>query len=570
MSKWFQAMQAETQARLHVGYLPSDDYVGETNSISLTAPIWSHQSAQSRPSFLGAVSARVRLLQIEDAITKAIRGFQGQSEFFKTIEYQVMREDGLVLIDSDIPHKGGAVNLKKAGLPSALKDRTERAGFIPETHARRHVEVVTGYADSRWNRELGIPGWRVLFRVDQAEILASLHKLLWIIGIAVFSVVFPMVGWLLRRIDLGQASLLAAERERSRARKHERWLRSILEAEPEGILVIGENNVVQEANPAACALFEAGFSDEIVGKSAAGFAHADDWLRMKTAFDTAWTGHQSCVKGRVLSLSGQIRWVEITSVPLPADEGLAPSTLCLLRDITEQERADRLQLSSTRSPECSQKRRHLNRLPLSCCERSRHLHWDVGLFWPVQEDRDVLSCDHNGRVLGSPLKIFGGLPAEWIASGSGLPGRCWERGEAIWVADLSQQPRCYGGVPGWEPCSGPARFRSGFEQMCSASWSFSVEKFGDRTKICSVLATVGSQIGLFIERAEVEVGLARERDPYTINHRHGSRCGDQYGSCRADHRMECPGGKYIRLAGAGCDRASIGRHRYFTDTTFRL
>lgn len=511
MSKWFQAMQAETQARLHVGYLPSDDYVGETNSISLTAPIWSHQSAQSRPSFLGAVSARVRLLQIEDAITKAIRGFQGQSEFFKTIEYQVMREDGLVLIDSDIPHKGGAVNLKKAGLPSALKDRTERAGFIPETHARRHVEVVTGYADSRWNRELGIPGWRVLFRVDQAEILASLHKLLWIIGIAVFSVVLPMVGWLLRRIDLGQASLLAAERERSRARKNERWLRSILEAEPEGILVIGENNVVQEANPAACALFEAGFSDEIVGKSAQGFAHADDWLRMKTAFDTAWTGHQSCVKGRVLSLSGQIRWVEITSVPLPADEGLPPSTLCLLRDITEQERADRLQMLQHAVARVLAEASTLEQAaPELLRAITTGLHWDVGLFWSVREDRDVLSCDHQWPSPGFTTQNFmEACRRNGIASGSGLPGRCWERGEAIWVPDLSQQPEMLWGRAGMG-----ALLRAGYAiPIWLRTKVFGVMEFFSREvrqpdkDLLNVLATVGSQIGLFIERAEVESAL---------------------------------------------------------------
>ncbi len=510
-TEWFQSIHKGEQTRLHVGYLPGDGYAGDTDSVSLTAPIWSHARAQLRPSLLGTVSARVRLPLIEDSITKAIRGFQSQSELFRTIEYQVIREDGLVLIDSDLLHKGGAVNLKQAGLPSALEGVMGKAGFIAEHHVRRHVAVVTGYADSRWNREFNMPGWRVLLRVDRTEILASLHKVLWIVGIAIGSVILSLVGWFLRRIDLGQASLLAAEQERSRARKNERWLRSILEAEPEGIMVIGENNLVQEANPAACALFEVGFLDEIVGRPAQGFIHADDQSRIKDAFDAAWVGHQSCVKGRVLSLSGHIRWVEIRSVPLPADEGSTPSTLCLLRDITEQDRADRLQtLQHAVARVLAESSTLEQAAPELLRAIATGLRWDVGVFWLVQEDGAVLSCDH--QWLNPELtdrNVIETCLQNGIAIGSALPGRCWERGEDIWVPDLSQQPELW-----WGRAEMGAILRAGYAiPIWLRTKVFGVMEFFSRevrqpdNELLNVLATVGSQIGLFIERVEVESAL---------------------------------------------------------------
>ncbi len=510
-TEWFQAIQNGKQVRLHAGYLPGDGYAGESDSVSLTAPIWAQQTTQSRTSLLGVVSARVRLPQIEGAIMEAIRGFQGQSELFGTIEYQVLRDDGLVLIDSDLLHKGGAVNLKQAGLPSALQDRIGHAGFIAEEHARRHVAVVTGYADSRWNRDFGISGWRVLLRVDQAEIVASFRQIVWMIGFGVCLVMLPIIGWLLRRIDLGRASLLVAEQERSRARKNERWLRSILEAEPEGIFVIGEGNLVQETNPAACALFESDFSDEMVGRPVQEFIHADDRSRIEAAFQAAWAGRRSRIKGRILTLTGQLRWVEITSAPLPTDDGSVPSMLCVVRDITEQERADHLQMLQHAVARVLAEVSTLEQAAPDLLRAiTASLGWDAGLFWLVDDDQGTLSCNHQWPVPGATTRDF--ITASRhspIALGSRLAGRCWEQGEAIWVPDLSQQPELWWGSAdmGDPPRTGyaiPIWLRA---KVFGVMEFFSQDVRQPDKDLLNALAIAGSQIGLFIERAEVEAAL---------------------------------------------------------------
>src|SRR5439155_1609736 len=81
--------------------------------------------------------------------------------------------DGDVIADS-LLRQEGQVNLKLLGLPSALFTGSAQSGYVEEMHLRRHVRVVSGYAQTRGYGDFLGFHWGILVRLDRDTILASL------------------------------------------------------------------------------------------------------------------------------------------------------------------------------------------------------------------------------------------------------------------------------------------------------------------------------------------------------------------------------------------------------------
>ena len=60
----------------------------------------------------------------------------------------MLTRQGRVFVNSDLPYKG-AINLKELGIVFVLLSEAGVPGFIEEEHLRRHVQVVTGYAQTK-------------------------------------------------------------------------------------------------------------------------------------------------------------------------------------------------------------------------------------------------------------------------------------------------------------------------------------------------------------------------------------------------------------------------------------
>ena len=90
---------------------------------------------------------------------------------------------------------------------------------------------------------------------------------------------------------------------------------------PHGILVIGLDYRVLQLNPAGCLLFDAGFSEEIMGTDVRTYIQTNDCLQIEEMHRAAREGRETCGKGRLIGLAGQVRWVEVTFAPLPASDG---------------------------------------------------------------------------------------------------------------------------------------------------------------------------------------------------------------------------------------------------------
>jgi signal transduction histidine kinase len=186
---WFQAVR-HGQA-LHVGDVEPFAVMGGADAIGFTAPLTGSQG-----EFLGVVTTRVGIPELEDLVTGTLLAFQQREESGGTLEYQFLTAKGAAFVDSDLQHKGN-VNLKHLALPSVLLSEQALLGYVEETHQRRHVPVITGYAKSLTRGGLEGLHWTVLIRMDRRDVLAPIREVLWNLGLASAVVVIPTFGLLL-------------------------------------------------------------------------------------------------------------------------------------------------------------------------------------------------------------------------------------------------------------------------------------------------------------------------------------------------------------------------------------
>ncbi|MBH0202237.1 MAG: PAS domain S-box protein [Nitrospira sp.] len=333
----------------------------------------------------------------------------------------------------------------------------------------------------------------------------------WIIAAANVLLVVPLIVLLIQASRQARAGRVCAEAERIRFQENEQRLRSILDAEPHGILVIGLDYRVLQLNPAGCLLFEAGFPEEIVGTDIRRYIQTNDCLQVEEMHQAAQEGRETCGKWRLVGLSGQIRWVEVTFVPLPASDGTVHAVLSVVRDVTEQRSADRRQaLQHAVAKVLAGASTVEQAVPDLLQALVVNLDWHAGLFWRVQGDRQTIACTQDWSVDPTVMQAFMRRSRQAAhTAGSDLPGRCWARGEPLWVEDIAKDPlvtRMAVDETGMlhAACAFPIWLRA---HVYGVIELFSSESQAKDWDLLRALGTVGRQIGLFVERTEVEAAL---------------------------------------------------------------
>lgn len=336
-------------------------------------------------------------------------------------------------------------------------------------------------------------------------------NLVWVVGLVNLLLVVPLLVFLLQVLRRDRARRLQAETERVRLQENEQRLRSILEAEPQGILVVGLDHRVIQINPAGCFLFDAGFSEEILGRDLRDFVHTGDLQQVEDLHRAAQEGRETRGRWRLVGLSRQIRWVEMTAVPLPAENGSVRSILSVLQDVTEQKRADRRQtLQHAVAKVLAASSTVEQAIPDLLQAIVVSLDWEVGLFWRVQDDRRSLTCAHEWSIDSTMDQEFlRNSRQQDHGPDSDLPGCCWARGEPLWIEDLAgaslftrESVKTPGMLHG--ACAFPIWLRA---NVYGVMEFLSREVHAEDRDLLRALGTTGSQIGLFVERAEVEAAL---------------------------------------------------------------
>jgi len=146
------------------------------------------------------------------------------------------------------------------------------------------------------------------------------------------------------------------------------------------------------------------------------------------------------------------------------------------------------------------------------CER---LDWDVGALWSVDRKAEVVRCVEVWHDSRTPVPEFeAATRGRAFAPWTGLPGRVWSSGQPTWIADVTRDanfPRAevavragLHGALGFPILLGP--------QVLGVIEFFSRRIQQPDADLLNMLAAIGGQVGLCIERRRLEEELRGRAD----------------------------------------------------------
>jgi PAS domain S-box-containing protein len=481
----------------------------ERFAVAFSAPVWGRNG-----ELAGIVHTSITAKSLEEVVFPSLSEISKELSLFESVEYQVLSGTGIAFIDSA---SGGEDNLRALGVTSAVLAESRREGWIEETHLRRQVPVITGFARLGGRPDFIGPPWRILIRVDRQGVLAPIERMIMTVGVAQAAISLPLCIILIlatRKIQHEWGSARAAEKQ---AQASERRIRQIIETALDAVIVIDSAGLVMEWNSQAAQIF--GWErQEVLGQCLGDMivpptrraAHATGIRRV------CETGMTS-ILGRRLELPALHRNGHELLVEIAITEGHlhdVPFFTAFLRDITtSKQTACRLAVQYEVakvlvSSEATEK--VFREIIKSVCDS---LNWDMGTLWLVDRSGSELRREqawHRLELTGETL--LADTNARAFSSGIGLPGRVWEMGKPAWILDLSQD----GNLPRKQDLE-HAGLKSAFAfpLRVAAGEILGVLEFFSRSSrepdvdLLNMLEAVGGQIGLFLLNRRAEEQLRK-------------------------------------------------------------
>ena len=183
----------------------------------------------------------------------------------------------------------------------------------------------------------------------------------------------------------------------------------------------------------------------------------------------------------------------------------------IIRDVTERSRAEsrrNTQHAVTRIlSEAGSIADATPRLLQSICEC---LDWKFAEMWRVDPQTNLLTCRETWHSPSEDLAGFASASREFSFSpGSGLPGRVWKSGSPAWISDLTVDSNFLR-----TPLTTKAGLHSAFafpivlaDETLGIMVFFSHEIREADENLLQLIASIGSQIGQFVERKRAEEAL---------------------------------------------------------------
>jgi len=214
---------------------------------------------------------------------------------------------------------------------------------------------------------------------------------------------------------------------------------------------------------------------------------------------------------RLIHKNGGERWVKHTTVAHRNELGQVIAYDGLVSDITERRQAQDLlsvQYLVTRElAQASSLLDALTRVVASVGTVFRSFRWDRAVLWSLDAGANRLHCAEIWHPLPHQSEEFEVVNRKLaFARGEGMPGRVWASGTLAWIADLAQDATCprapYAAQLGLRgTCAFPIRRA---ETIVGVIELFSREAQQPDQHLQRVLATLGNQIGQFLEHREAE------------------------------------------------------------------
>jgi PAS domain S-box-containing protein len=240
--------------------------------------------------------------------------------------------------------------------------------------------------------------------------------------------------------------------------------------------------------------------------------HAAKWRHSMTS------GEPFENEARHRSAKGEYRWFLVRAVPLRDEHGKILKWYGILADITERKRAEeRLRVQHTVGQILAEAATIEEVAPRILQALGECLGWDVGAFWRVDREAEALRCVELWHKASIEVSEFERVSRDFaLAPGLGLPGRVWSSLEPEYIPDV---------VPDGNFPRGPIAQREGLheafgfpillgEEVLGVIEFFSREIRQPDQELLNVLATIGGQIGQFIERERAEAELRESEQNY--------------------------------------------------------
>ncbi len=233
--------------------------------------------------------------------------------------------------------------------------------------------------------------------------------------------------------ELEQATYKREQAEKALWESEKRY-RDLVENLNEVIYTANENGIITYISPAIESLIEYTPS-EVIGSHFKEFIHQEDLPRLKENFQTILSGRSATNEYRVLTKSGEIRWIRTSSQPTLQGTQVV-GVHGVLTNITErkQEKED-----------IQQQAAQLEALRQVALELTAELDLDALLESIVSQAIELAGGDYGGLYLYRPERDA----LEWsmavgphtapigtiLKRGEGLSGKVWETGESLIVGD---------------------------------------------------------------------------------------------------------------------------------------
>ena len=323
---------------------PHIELVRRTNHSggSLHAVRFSAQLLDPKQDVQGAIVSEIDQEMFRRFVTQTTQREQISSLHPEIQEFAVLSPTGDLLLASE-DQIDEAHAIRPTTLASAMMANQGKTGYVEEIDSASGRNSLTGYA-----RMAGSPGapdlqWRILVRIDRAEVLQSIWTVLWkLVGITEVSLA-PLLGlfyWAHRRRSVEEAQATLARRA---LKANEARIRKIIDIALDAVVTIDDRGVVTGWNPQAEQIF--GWkAAEVIGQS---LTNTIIPPRYREAHERGLRHYAQTGTGAVLNRRIEITALDRTGREFPIELSITPMHLdgntifsAFLRDITDRKQAE--------------------------------------------------------------------------------------------------------------------------------------------------------------------------------------------------------------------------------------
>ena len=139
------------------------------------------------------------------------------------------------------------------------------------------------------------------------------------------------------RLDLDISARKLAEEARQ---QRERFLRAIIDTEPECVKLLGGDGTIQMMNKAGLGMLEADTSEQVIGQIAYDMIDPEYRSRFIAIVEGAYQGAEGSLEYQIVGFKGRRLWLDTVAVPFRDDQGEIVSVLAITRDISQRKLAE--------------------------------------------------------------------------------------------------------------------------------------------------------------------------------------------------------------------------------------